>query len=158
MVADGEPLDGAAQRDDLVVILAGASVLTQVGADSSNGIVTLAMVLLGVGMGFNFITTALAAQNAVDHGYVGVAAALINFTRNIGAAVAGAVLGAILTAGGQADEIRRLLAAHASAGAVSSAQLADTYTLMFAAVSVSVAIAAVFLSMLEYRTFRATID
>ena len=115
------------------------------------------LIVFAIGCGFAFPLANISAQNAVEHGYVGVAAALINFSRNIGSAVAGALLGAILVAGGQADEIRRLLVERAGAGALAGGQLADTYSLMFAAICLCGVIATVLLSAMEYRTFRSTI-
>ena len=53
------------------------------------------MVFIGIGMGFGFIATTLAAQNSVDLPRMGVATGLVNFTRQLGG-VFGVAIGAAL--------------------------------------------------------------
>jgi EmrB/QacA subfamily drug resistance transporter len=76
-------------------LLVGTALLTQVGVESSQLDVSIAMVFVGTGMGFGFIATALAAQNSVDLPRMGVANGLVNFTRQLGG-VFGVAIGAAL--------------------------------------------------------------
>jgi EmrB/QacA subfamily drug resistance transporter len=82
-------------------LLIGTGLLTRVGVDSSQFDVSVAMVLIGTGMGFGFIATMLAAQNSVDLPRMGVATGLTNFTRQLGGvfgvAVAAALMLTVLT-------------------------------------------------------------
>ena len=74
-------------------LLLGTTLLTRVGIDSSQFDVSIAMVCVGIGMGFGFIATMLAAQNSVDLPRMGVATGLVNFTRQLGG-VFGVAIGA----------------------------------------------------------------
>ena len=76
-------------------LLVGAVLLTRVGIESTQLDVGIAMVFIGIGMGFGFIATTLAAQNSVDLPRMGVATGLVNFTRQLGG-VFGVAIGAAL--------------------------------------------------------------
>ena len=54
------------------------------------------MVFLGVGMGFVFMSTSLAAQNSVDLPRMGVATGLVNFTRQLGGAIGVAIASSVM--------------------------------------------------------------
>jgi EmrB/QacA subfamily drug resistance transporter len=111
----------------LFVIVCGAALLTQVDASSSNTQVSVAMVLLGIGLGFNFISTALAAQNAVDLPRMGIANALVNFTRQLGGAL-GVAIAAAIALGSLADRMNSLFPGnHIKPGALLSAQTAKSF-------------------------------
>jgi MFS family permease len=111
----------------MVSIVCGAALLTQVNADSSNNQVSLAMIFLGVGIGFNFITTALAAQNAVDLPRMGIANALVNFTRQLGGALGVAIASAIAL-GSLTSRMEELFpGSHIKPGALLSPQTAKSF-------------------------------
>jgi EmrB/QacA subfamily drug resistance transporter len=108
-------------------LLVGTGLLTQVGVDSSQFDVSVAMVLIGTGMGFGFIATMLAAQNSVDLPRMGVATGLTNFTRQLGGvfgvAVAAALMLATLT-----DRLAELFPGnHIKAGSLLSPQAAASF-------------------------------
>lgn len=71
--------------------------LTQVGIDTPKWHVSASMVFLGLGMGLIMPTISLAAQNAVDYRYLGVATSSSQFFRQIGGVMGVAVFGAILS-------------------------------------------------------------
>jgi len=89
--------------------------------------VSLAMIFLGVGIGFNFITTALAAQNAVDLPRMGIANALVNFTRQLGGALGVAIASAIAL-GSLTSRMEELFpGSHIKPGALLSPQTAKSF-------------------------------
>ena len=70
------------------------------GADAESGrfAVMLAMLFVGMGLGFTSTPYLLAVQNAVPHNQRGVATSSVQFFRTIGGAIAVAALGAVLNA------------------------------------------------------------
>ena len=86
-----------------------------VGIDSSQFDVSIAMVCVGIGMGFGFIATTLAAQNSVDLPRMGVATGLVNFTRQLGG-VFGVAIGAALMLTTLTDRLTQALPARAHQG------------------------------------------
>jgi MFS family permease len=111
----------------MFVILGGAAVLTQVDASSSTEMVSVAMILLGIGMGFNFISTALAAQNAVDLPRMGIANALVNFTRQLGG-VLGVAIAAAIALGSLSNRMEELFpGSNIKPGALLSPQTAKSF-------------------------------
>lgn len=80
-----------------LVMLGGFLLLARVGADSSNTELTLAMVVVGVGLGGAMQTYTLAVQNAVAREDLGVATAATQFFRSAGATVGIAVLGTVMS-------------------------------------------------------------
>jgi EmrB/QacA subfamily drug resistance transporter len=111
----------------MVFIVCGAALLTRVSASSSNNQVSLAMIFLGVGIGFNFITTALAAQNAVDLPRMGIANALVNFTRQLGGAL-GVAIAAAIALGSLTSRMEDLFpGSNIKPGALLSAQTAKSF-------------------------------
>jgi EmrB/QacA subfamily drug resistance transporter len=93
------PLVGSA------LVLAGTLLLTLLGVDSSRLVVSIDLVVIGIGMGTMFQTFVIATQNRVDFAELGVATAAIQFFRSMGGSLAVAGLGALLTAriGGHAS-------------------------------------------------------
>ncbi|MFT5591108.1 MAG: EmrB/QacA subfamily drug resistance transporter [Bradyrhizobium sp.] len=61
------------------------------------GLMIAALVVLGVGLGFQFPTSMVATQNAVSVGHIGVATALTSLSRLLGGAVGVALLSSLLT-------------------------------------------------------------
>ena len=105
----------------------GTALLTQVGVDSSQLDVSIAMVFVGTGMGFGFIATALAAQNSVDLPRMGVANGLVNFTRQLGG-VFGVAIGAALMLTTLTDRLHEALPhAQIKAGELLSPQAAARF-------------------------------
>jgi EmrB/QacA subfamily drug resistance transporter len=78
-----------------VVALIGSVIL--VGVDKGQGLwpVTIAMVVLGLGLGANTPVFTVAAQGSVEPRYIGLATATNSFFRNLGAAVGTAVMGSV---------------------------------------------------------------
>jgi Na+/melibiose symporter-like transporter len=80
------------------LVLAGMVLLTGLGADTSRTVVSLDLVVVGIGMGTMFQTYVIATQNAVPVTDLGVATASIQFFRSMGGSLAVAIFGALLTA------------------------------------------------------------
>ena len=79
-------------------MLVGCLLLTTLDEHSSRVAASAALVVIGVGMGAMFQVFVIATQNAVAMADLGVATAAIQFFRSMGASIAVAVLGALLTA------------------------------------------------------------
>jgi EmrB/QacA subfamily drug resistance transporter len=110
-----------------VALLAGAVLLTRVGAASSQLDVSIAMAFLGTGMGFGVMATTLAAQNSVDLPRMGVATGLVNFTRQLGGAF-GVAVGAALLLTTLSDRMTELFPrAHIQASALLSPRVAAQF-------------------------------
>jgi EmrB/QacA subfamily drug resistance transporter len=80
------------------LVLVGCLLLTTLDEHSSRVAASAALVVIGVGMGAMFQVFVIATQNAVQMADLGVATAAIQFFRSMGASIAVAVLGALLTA------------------------------------------------------------
>jgi EmrB/QacA subfamily drug resistance transporter len=74
----------------------GTYLMTNLGVHSSQLDVSIDMAFLGAGMGFVFMSTALAAQNSVELPRMGVATGLINFTRQLGGAIGVAIASSVM--------------------------------------------------------------
>ena len=81
------------------VLAAGVFALTRLTVDATRFDVSVAMVFIGFGTGFVFMSTSLAAQSSVDLPRMGVATGLVNFTRQLGGAVGVAVASAVMLSG-----------------------------------------------------------
>lgn len=81
------------------VLTTGVFLLTRLTVEATRVDVSIAMVAIGVGMGFVFMATSLAAQSSVDLPRMGVATGLVNFTRQLGGAVGVAVAAAVMLGG-----------------------------------------------------------
>ncbi|HMM93483.1 MDR family MFS transporter [Phycicoccus sp.] len=99
----------------VVVMGAGIWLLTRLTFDSSQTQLTLAMVVLGVGIGMAMQQYTLVVQNAAAKRDLGVATASSQFFRNVGSTVGIAVFGTVLTSG-----LGGAIAAHLPAGAAAS--------------------------------------
>ncbi|NLA35692.1 MAG: MFS transporter [Actinobacteria bacterium] len=73
----------------------GLFLLSTMNHNTSSGIVTLYMVVLGVGIGFSMQTLILAVQNVVPRADLGSGTSTVNFFRSMGASIGVAVFGAI---------------------------------------------------------------
>ena len=101
-----------------LTLVAGFWLLTRVHYGSSQAELTLAMVVVGTGLGLCMQTFTLVVQNAVDRRDLGVATAATQFFRSAGGTVGIAVLGTIMT-----SRLATAIPAHLPAGA--AGQLPD---------------------------------
>ena len=83
----------------VVVMGAGLWLLTRLTWQSSQGQLTIAMVVLGVGIGMAMQQYTLVVQNSVERRDLGVATASSQFFRNVGSTVGIALFGTVLTSG-----------------------------------------------------------
>jgi hypothetical protein len=79
-----------------VLIVGGALLLARTGAATGRFEPMLAMMIIGLGLGFVSMPYLLGVQNAVPWNRRGVATSSVQFFRNIGGALAVAALGALL--------------------------------------------------------------
>ena len=77
----------ARPHHDVVVLGGGIWLLTRLTAESSQGQLTLAMVVLGIGIGMAMQQYTLVVQNAAERRDLGVATASSQFFRNVGSTV-----------------------------------------------------------------------
>jgi EmrB/QacA subfamily drug resistance transporter len=98
-----------------VVMAAGFVLLSGLGADSRNGDATLAMVVVGLGLGLLLQNLVLTVQNGVPVRFLGAATSTGQFFRSIGGTVGVTAMGAVLAGGLH----------HTGAGTAPPAQLAD---------------------------------
>lgn len=89
----------------------GAYLLTRLSATSASWELTVAMIVLGIGLGLSNQQYTLVVQNAATRRDLGVATAATQFFRNVGSTVGIAVFGTILTGG-----LGAAIAAHLPAG------------------------------------------
>src|SRR5687767_4980356 len=73
--------------------------LTLVGSDSAGWVLITSCTVIGAGMGTQMLSLLLAVQHGVDRSRLGIATALNQFSRSIGAAIGVAAMGAILARG-----------------------------------------------------------
>jgi len=76
----------------LLTMVAGIFLLSRLGVNSTNADVTLAMVVLGVGVGVAFPLYLLAVQNAVPYRFLGISTSAIQFLRQVGGTMGLAIL------------------------------------------------------------------
>lgn len=79
-----------------VVMTAGLGLLGTIGADTSFGVLSLYMAVMGIGVGMLMQNLVLAAQNDVDAHELGAATSVLSFFRSLGGTIGTSVLGAIL--------------------------------------------------------------
>jgi EmrB/QacA subfamily drug resistance transporter len=79
------------------VMTVGMFLLSTLQVGTSDLVVSLMMVVIGVGLGLVMQVLVLAVQNGVDYKDLGTATSLSNFFRSMGGAFGTAILGAILT-------------------------------------------------------------
>jgi MFS family permease len=80
----------------LVCATAGLFMLSLAGTASYTS-VTIAMVVLGIGLGVTLPIFSLAVQNAVPPSQAGMATATIQFVRSLGGSLGAAIFGAVLS-------------------------------------------------------------
>jgi MFS family permease len=77
-------------------VATGTFLLTRLTANPDQLWLNGSLVVLGLGMGLTFISTALAAQNSVTTQRMGVATGLVNFSRQLGGAVGVAIAASVM--------------------------------------------------------------
>ena len=77
------------------IMVAGMVLMSFVGADTTKTYTSLAMIVIGLGMGGLMQTSMLIAQNSVEQADIGVASSAATFFRSIGGSFGVAVFGAI---------------------------------------------------------------
>ena len=81
-----------------VILLTGSLILLgTIGADTSRWIVTIYMILVGLGIGVSFVVFNIATLHGVSPKYKGAATSMIVFFRTIGSALGVTVFGVIQT-------------------------------------------------------------
>jgi EmrB/QacA subfamily drug resistance transporter len=83
----------------IVVMAAGVWLLTRLDHTATQGELTIAMTVLGVGLGFAMQQYTLIVQNAAAREDLGVVNATMQFLRNVGSTVGIAVVGTVMTSG-----------------------------------------------------------
>ena len=82
-----------------IVVTIGLALLTQLGAHTSLLVVSLDILVFGLGLGLFMQVLTLVVQNAVPMKQMGVATSSVTFFRSMGGAIGASALGAVLTAG-----------------------------------------------------------
>ena len=82
-----------------LVMAAGFGLLAGLDTDSTRGAATLAMIVLGLGLGLVMQNLLLVVQNAVPSRELGVATSATQFFRTTGGTIGVSVMGALMTAG-----------------------------------------------------------
>jgi EmrB/QacA subfamily drug resistance transporter len=77
-------------------MIAGMLMLAQVGVHTSQWMVALDIIVIGMGLGLSFPLTLVAVQSALPREFLGVATSQVQFWRNLGATIGSAVLGSVL--------------------------------------------------------------
>ncbi len=101
----------------------GLVLLTRLGAHTSLGLVSLYILVFGLGLGLFMQVLTLVVQNAVPMKQMGVGTSSVTFFRSMGGAIGASALGAVLTAGLTAEFPRFLPRAALAAGGDKQAQL-----------------------------------
>ncbi|MEO7587068.1 MAG: MDR family MFS transporter [Arachnia sp.] len=83
----------------VVTMFAGVWLMSRLDAESTRTQLSLAMVVLGIGLGASMQQYTLVVQNAVARRDLGIATASTQFFRNVGATVGIAVFGSLMTGG-----------------------------------------------------------
>jgi hypothetical protein len=124
--------------------------------------VAMVMCLIGLGTGSSYPTVTVSIQNAVAHQQIGIAMGAMNFFRSLASAFVVAVMGAIMLAQlGAAPQRGAGVSAGAAVVAVTEnatpAELASTFSYIFAVAVAFLVIGIVALILMEERPLRTTI-
>ena len=103
----------------------GLLLLTRLGAHTSLLVVSLDILVFGLGLGLFMQVLTLVVQNAVPMKQMGVATSSVTFFRSMGGAIGASALGAVLTAGIAAELPRFLPRAALAAGGNSGSKVAQ---------------------------------
>jgi EmrB/QacA subfamily drug resistance transporter len=91
-----------------IIVTIGLALLSRLGAHTSLTIVSLDILVFGLGLGLFMQVLTLVVQNAVPMKELGVATSSVTFFRSMGGAIGASALGAVLTAGITAELPRYL--------------------------------------------------
>ncbi len=91
-----------------IIVTIGLALLSRLGAHTSLTIVSLDILVFGIGLGLFMQVLTLVVQNAVPMKELGVATSSVTFFRSMGGAIGASALGAVLTAGIRAELPRYL--------------------------------------------------
>ena len=91
-----------------IIVTIGLVLLSRLGAHTSLTIVSLDILVFGIGLGLFMQVLTLVVQNAVPMKELGVATSSVTFFRSMGGAIGASALGAVLTAGISAELPRYL--------------------------------------------------
>ena len=139
-----------------VVMAAGFAVLSSLDAGSSQGTATLAMVLLGLGLGFVMQNLLLVVQNEVPSRELGMATSGIQFFRTTGGTIGVSVMGALMAAGLPAGAAAGALAGGAGVSAART-ELADALHPVFILGLPVMALALVLVLLIPERPLRRSV-
>jgi EmrB/QacA subfamily drug resistance transporter len=139
-----------------VVMAAGFAVLSSLDAGSSQGTATLAMVLLGLGLGFVMQNLLLVVQNEVPSRELGIATSGIQFFRTTGGTIGVSVMGALMAAGLPAGAAAGALAGGAGVSAART-ELADALHPVFMLGLPVMALALVLVLLIPERPLRRSV-
>ena len=139
-----------------VVMVGGFAVLSSLDAGSSQGTATLAMVLLGLGLGFVMQNLLLVVQNEVPSRELGIATSGIQFFRTTGGTIGVSVMGALMAAGLPAGAAAGALAGGAGVSAART-ELADALHPVFMLGLPVMALALVLVLLIPERPLRRSV-
>jgi MFS family permease len=139
-----------------VVMAGGFAVLASLDAGSSHGSATLAMILLGLGLGLVLQNLLLVVQNAVPSRELGIATSGIQFFRTTGGTIGVSVMGALMSAGLPAGAAAGALAGGAGVSAA-RADLAGALHPVFVLGLPVMAIALVLVLLIPERPLRRSV-
>src|SRR5713226_7059683 len=80
----------------LVLMMVGIYLMAQTTVATTQSTITLAIIVVGLGVGLTFPLYINAVQSGLSHRYLGVGTSQIQFWRNVGGTVSAAILGTIL--------------------------------------------------------------
>jgi EmrB/QacA subfamily drug resistance transporter len=80
----------------LALMVVGIYLMAQTTTSTAQSAITLAIILVGLGVGLTFPLYINAVQSALPHRYLGTGTSQIQFWRNVGGTVSSAILGTIL--------------------------------------------------------------
>jgi MFS family permease len=80
----------------LVLMMVGIYLMAQTTVATTQATITLAIIVVGLGVGLTFPLYINAVQSGLAHRYLGVGTSQIQFWRNVGGTVSSAILGTIL--------------------------------------------------------------
>ncbi|HET9050082.1 MAG TPA: MDR family MFS transporter, partial [Candidatus Dormibacteraeota bacterium] len=125
------------------VMMAGLFLLTRLDATSSQGSVTVPMIVIGAGLGLSFPVFSVVSQNAVPQRMMSSATSALQFVRQMGGVLGLAIMGSFFTS---------RLAANGHSGKVALAAAIHDVFLLSAFVSIVAIVLAAFLTEIPLRT------
>jgi predicted MFS family arabinose efflux permease len=118
-------------------------------------VVEILLAITACATGAMFPIGTVSTQNAAERHHLGVAVATLNFIRTIGAAVGGAVCGALVLGSGNTAISDLLERGVSASGAMES--VAPVFATMFGTIAACLLLSLIFLLLMEHRPLRGTI-